>query len=238
MIRGVLLTGALVMLCSPAIAQQQNPNQPGAPGQNPPQPQGPQVVDATIKSVEVKGRVRKLTVTSGTEDLTIVLTPKIQFEVVAEGDEGFIRAGQVFESQGVMTNKRLFVSDILIRTVPQGRKAPPGRYAKAPEKAGQSQNTYQIVGPIQDIQPDKDYPDYKAVLLKTVPPAGAVLLEKNFVVRVASDDIELVKEGMMVEVEGLPGPGGKFLVSRVSVQLPEPLKSEDVLGPIESAEKK
>lgn len=221
-------------------AQQQPPGQaPGNPQQAAQAPPGPVKVDATVKSVEVKGRVRKMTVTSPTgEDLEITITPKIQFEVHGVGDSGFIRPGQMFESQGVMTNKRLFVSNVNVYLLPKGRKPTPGKMVKAPRVAGQSTETYQISGPIVAVQQDSDFPEYTAIAVRTNGPGAAVLLEKNYQINVISDDIESVTEGTPVEVEGLPGPGGRFIVGRVVVKLVDPLKADELLGPLEAPEKK
>ncbi|MCA8993853.1 MAG: hypothetical protein KDA69_01330 [Planctomycetaceae bacterium] len=230
-VRILSLVLALSFACQVVLAQQQ-----GGQPQQPQQPQGPmiQVVQATVKSVEVKGRVKKLTLVSPEgQELTVQMTPKIQLEIVASGDEGFLRPGQLLQAKGVMTNNRLFVGEVGVVLLPKGKKPTPGRMTKAPEKVGESRSTYLISGPIVAMQQDTDYPDYKAIALKTSDRSAPIMLEKNFKVVVISDDLTSVKEGTPAEVEGLPGPGGRFNVGRISIRLEESLKADDVLGPVE-----
>lgn len=184
-----------------------------------------------VKSTTVKGRSRSVTVTT-TEgnEFDVAVTPRMKFEVRAKGDAGFVRPGQMLQAQGVLTNGRLFSNDVEVILLPKGRTAPPGRMEKSARSSGASVNTFDVSGPIIAAQQDTDYPDYLAVALKTIGKPTVLMLGQNFKVAVVSDDMELVKEGMPVELEAVPGPGGRPLFVRLTVALPDPLKSEDVLG--------
>ncbi len=184
-----------------------------------------------VKSTTVKGRSRSVTVTT-TEgnEFDVAITPRVKFEVRAKGDAGFVRPGQLLQAQGVLTNSRLFTNDVEVILLPKGRTAPPGSMEKSARSSGASVNSYDVSGPILAAQQDTDYPDYLAVAVKTAGKPTLLMLGQNFKVAVVSDDIELVKEGMPMELEAVPGPGGRPLFVRLTVTLPDALKSEDVLG--------
>ncbi|MCA9081830.1 MAG: hypothetical protein KDA58_14810 [Planctomycetaceae bacterium] len=191
---------------------------------------------ATIDKITVKGRARTLTITT-TEgnEFTIPLSNRVKFEVRAPGDEGFVRAGQMLMAQGVLTNDRLFTKNVEIVLLPKGKKPQPGRMEKSTREVGASVNTYDVSGPIVAAEQDPNYEKYLAVAVRTLGQGAVLMLESGFKVTVVSDDIELIKEGMEAEVEALPGPGGRPVFLRVTVDLPDAMKSADLLGPAEPA---
>jgi hypothetical protein len=112
---------------------------------------GPQTqkMSGKLKEIQQKGRAATLVVV--TEDGTeheFPLTPRVDFEVTAPGDAGFVRPGQFLAARGVLTNNTLFIKDLKIHLVGPGQRPPVGRVQKAPAQAGQSENAFDISGAI------------------------------------------------------------------------------------------
>lgn len=196
------------------------------------QAQGTETVtrSGTLVEVSKKGRasVIKYTDDAGAEQ-ELLITPKIQVQVEAAGDADFIRAGQFVAAQATESNDQLFTKEVSIYLFGKTR-APAGKIQKAPPRAGQSQNAYQVTGTIVSVATDPDYPQYLRVEIKAAGPRAPLMLEEGFQVKVLSTDIELAVPGTPLELEGTELKNGRFNAAKVTVQLAEALKGADVLG--------
>jgi hypothetical protein len=216
----LLLYVAGALFFTPAVACAQQSRQPQTETQN-----------ATVVEVKAQGRARILVVEDEQgQQHEYPLTARITLRVTAPGDEGFVTEGQYLSGTGVLTNDKIFLKDVEIQLV-SGRNRPrPGSIIKAPAEAGQSQNAYQVSGPIVAAAPDVDYPDHRRVELQVAGPNAPLMLEPGFKVTVVSSDSALITAGAPVELEVAPLRGGRFNVVAATVNLEEPLKSEEVLA--------
>ncbi len=191
-------------------------------------------VEGTLSGVEQKGRVTFATVQPEQgEPLTLALTPRLNVEVTAPGDEGFLRPGQFITTLATMSNQRLFTTEINVHLLGE-RRPPAGKIMKAPPMQGASQNTYQVSGPIVSRQTDADYPDYQTLTLKVAGPSAPLMLEQGFQVQVKSSDLTQVPVGTSVTLVGNELRGGRFNATGIKVKLTEPWNSADVLKEADS----
>lgn len=186
--------------------------------------------NGTVKEVRQQGRLTQVVVLDDAgSELEINLTPKVELQIRAAGDKGFVVPGQILEGEGVLTNERIYISNVTIRYVPpKQRITHRGQIAKAPARPGRSTNAYLVSGMIEAAQPDTDYPDFTLVGLKATR-GPLIMLEKDFKVTVLSDNPELIPDGASVSMEGMEIRGGKFNASKLVINLKSPLKSEDLL---------
>ncbi len=186
--------------------------------------------NGTFKELRQQGRLTQIVVLDDAgSELEINLTPKVDFQIRAAGDKGFVAPGQILEGEGVLTNERIYISNVTIRYVPpKQRVSARGQIAKAPPRPGRSTNAYLVSGMIEAAQPDTDYPDFTLVGLKATR-GPLIMLEKDFKVTVVANDPKLIPEGSIVSMEGMELRGGKFNASKLVVNLKTPLKSEDLL---------
>lgn len=194
---------------------------------------GPQTetLTGTVKEIQEQGRVSTLVVT--TEDGTeheFRLTPKVQFEVTAPGDEGFVRPGLFMSAQGVLTNNQLFVKSLNVYLLGKAQRPPAGRFAKAPAKVGASQNTYDISGTIVAKQESPDYPDYEMLAIKAAGRVPPIMLEKGFKVTVVGMTPEMAPPEAPIELEVTPLRGDRFNLVKATVKLSDPLDSATVFA--------
>ncbi len=96
-------------------------------------------------------------------------------------------------------------------------------------------NTYQVMGMIQAIKPNPDYPEYTMLALNVPGRPPVINLEKDYNVKVMANDLSLIEAGMPVVLDGRMFRG-KFQVSKVTVNKSEPFKSEEIFGPLEEKE--
>lgn len=181
----------------------------------------------TIVEVQQKGRARVLVVEIDGEQREVPVTPRVEIEVQAPGDAGFVRPGQFLTARATLSNDRLFIQALTIHPVRRGQKPPPGRIEKAPEEAGQSTMGYLVSGPIAAVQPNKDYPDHTDVLLRTAGPGAPLMLEPGFSVTVDSSDPDLIPGNSPAQIEIAPLRGGRYNVVKVSVVLSEPFTAAE-----------
>ena len=181
-----------------------------------------------IEEVVQKGRNTTLKIKDDQiGSFEVLLTPKIEFQIQAPGDKGFVAAGNILQAQGVMTNEQIFISKVTIRLVPAGTRSTfRGQVTKAPPKPGQSQNAYLVSGVIEESGPDPDYADYLRVTLKGVR-GPALMLEKNVEVTLSSDQIDQIPDQAPVSVEGTLLRNGKFTPSKVTVRASKAWTSSD-----------
>lgn len=221
---GCVLLGPYAQSC--AVAQR-----PQARPQNPQQPQQSQTqtIRGLLLEIATKGRSRTLVFEDETgEERQLQLTPRIKFEVTAPGDASLIVPGQFVAAEGVLTNKQVFVREVMLIPVRKGQRVPPGRARKLPPKAGRSENAYQVSGAVVSIGPDEDYPQYQRLVLKMSPQAP-VLLEAGFSVTVRTSNPEMAIPGSDVRIEAQQ-VRGRLMPTKVTVALSEPVTLEMLTG--------
>lgn len=213
----LFVLGALIL--APNVASAQRSRQTPTETQN-----------ATVVEVKAQGRARILVVEDEKgEQHEYPITTRISLRVTAPGDEGFVTEGQYLSGTGVLTNDKIFLKQVEIQLFSGRGRPQPGRIIKAPAEAGQSQNAYEVSGPIVAAAPDVDYPDHRRVELRVAGPNAPLMLEPGFTVTVVSSDPALITAGAPVELEMAPLRGGRFNLVSATVNLKEPLKSEEVL---------
>jgi len=188
---------------------------------------GAKEMEVTVKEVREDGRLHVLVVEDSegtTHELTV--TPRVNVEITGPGDESFVKAGNYVKGRGVLTNGQLFVSSVNIFLVPQGKKVPPGKIVKSPRKAGISTNSYDFSGPILARQTSPDYPDYEMLAVQVAGRTPPILLEKNFSVKLGTDNIALAQEGAKATLSVLPARGGKLNLLSASIENSKPLAGE------------
>ncbi len=199
-------------------------------------PQQPPTVEGTISEIKTMGRGKVLVVANDEgETIEIPLTNRMPIDIKGTGDQGFVRVGAFIGGKGVLTNKAIFISEINVLLPGKGPKPPRGKIGKAPRQAGGNMNTFQVMGTIQAMEPNPDYPDYTMLALDVPGKPPVINLEKNYTVKVMSNDLSLIEAGMPVLLDGRLFRG-KFQVSKVTINLPEPFNSEEVLKPAEPKE--
>ncbi|MCA9040470.1 MAG: hypothetical protein KDA65_08995 [Planctomycetaceae bacterium] len=194
--------------------------------------QGPMVktINGTVTEVAEKGRSRTLHVTDDEGNMhEFMLTPKVQVEVRAPADDGFLRPGLFMSSSGVVTNNMLFISKVSVYQFPKGKRPPAGKVAKARAQAGASTNSYDITGEIASLEDVPDYPDYKGLIVKATPRVP-VMLEKNHSVTFVNLDPAALAAEQPIELEVTELRGGKLNLVKAVVELPNAIKAEDVFG--------
>ncbi|MFG0295080.1 MAG: hypothetical protein ACF8PG_04165 [Maioricimonas sp. JB045] len=222
----VILAGGVLLgpyAESRAVAQR-----PQAPQQNQ-QQQQTQTIRGFLLEIATKGRARTLVFEDETgEERQLPLTPRIKFEVTAPGDASLIVPGQFVAAEGVLTNSRIFVSELLLIPVRKGQRVPPGRARKLPPKPGRSQNAYEVSGAVVSLEPDQDYPEYQRLVLKMSQKAP-VMLESGFSVTVRTSNPEMAIPGSDVRVEAQQ-VRGRLVPTKVTVALSEPVTLEMLTG--------
>jgi hypothetical protein len=190
-----------------------------------------QTLTGTVKEIQEQGRISTLVVTTDDgQEHEFRLTPKVQFEVTAPGDEGFVRPGVFMSAQGVLTNNQLFIKSLNVYLIGKGQRAPAGRFAKAPAKVGASENTYDISGTIVAKQENPDYPDYEVLAIKAAGRTPPVMLEKGFEVTIVGMTPEMAQPEAPVELEVTPLRGDRFNLVKATVKLSDPLDSATVFA--------
>ncbi|QDU39025.1 hypothetical protein Mal4_33580 [Maioricimonas rarisocia] len=216
-----------VLFASPATAQR-----PQARPQQQQQQQQPQtqIIRGTLVEIVEKGRARNLVFEDSEGKRTeLALTGRMKVEVTAPGDASLVVPGQFVAAEGVLTNKQIFVRELMLIPVRKGQRVPVGRARKLPPKPGQSQNAYQVSGAVISLTQDEDYPEYKRLMLKMSPQAP-VMLESGFTVEVRTSNLEMAQPGADVTIEAQPLRGGRLVPTRVTIALNDPITLETLTG--------
>ncbi|MEW4489670.1 hypothetical protein AB1L42_16430 [Thalassoglobus sp. JC818] len=196
----------------------------------------PTVLQGEITEIKEERKSKVLVVTDQNgEAHEIRVTPKIQFEVRAPGDHGFIREGAYVGADAVLSNGSLYVKNVSVLLPRKGLRPPRGMVVKAPAEAGQSQNAFKILGQIKATQPNPEYPEYTMIALSVPGNYPAINLESDYQVTVVQTDPEFAEVGMKGELTGRMNRG-KFLVNGLTFQREEPFKSEEIHGSDEADE--
>ncbi len=189
-----------------------------------------QLKTGVIKEITKKGRLTKMTIEDDQGgEYEISLTPKVDFQILAPADKGFISKGQFIQGQGVMTNKRIYLSKVIVHLAAPGKKnSRRGGIQKLPAKAGQSQNAYMVAGTITAHQADEDYPEYELVAIREASRGPFLMLEKNVKITVSTTDTSILPENAKIRMQVVPLRSGKFTLKKATITLTTPLKSEEL----------
>lgn len=184
----------------------------------------------TLVEVAQKGRVQTVKYTDEAgEEQSLIINAKVQAYVQAPGDAQFLRPGQFIAAVATESNGQLFTKEVTVVLVGKGRP-PVGRIQKAPPKAGESMNRYQVTGAITAIGADKDYPQYQRVEIQATGPRAPLMIEDGAAITVRSMDFGLATPGTPLELEGTELKNGRFVVSRVAATLEEPISLQEAFG--------
>lgn len=186
-------------------------------------------LEATVTAIETKGKTTTLTVTdtaSGTE-YKFQLTPKVELEIVADGDDGFLAEGVMVRATATESNNLYFATTFSVYPQYAG-KALPAKVVKAPAQPGQSRNAYLIAGEIVALE-DPAEEKYDILQLKVNPKTSLpVYVEPNHKVRVVLTEPSSIKEGQKASVTGRVA-GTKILPSKIVIETGESLKGAEFL---------
>lgn len=185
-------------------------------------------LDGKVTSVTTKGKTTTLKVTDegGTEH-EFTLTPKVELEIVATGDDGFLVEGQMVKIAAIQSNDNFFGSQFDVYPQAVGR-AGPAKAVKAPPKIGQSQSLHYITGEVIQLA---DIPDGKYDMLDLKGTGKAkfqVYVEPNHRVRVIFTDPKSIKVDQKVTVTG-KAAGAKFNASKVTINTGDTLNGAEFL---------
>lgn len=191
----------------------------------------PESITGKVKEVKKKGRLKVLVVTTddGTE-MEFPVTPKVQFEVTAKGDAGFVRPGVFLTAKATLTANQLFVRNVRVLLIDKGQRTPTGKITKAQPKPGASVNSFDVSGELLARQMSPDYPDYEVLALKIPGRVPPVMLEKNFSVTVVSQNPESATPDSPVELQVTKLRGDRLNLVSATVTLAEPMKASEVFG--------
>ncbi|REJ89485.1 MAG: hypothetical protein DWQ34_19735 [Planctomycetota bacterium] len=183
-----------------------------------------------VIEVQEQGRAKKLIVEVDGEQVEFLINANVKLSVQAPGDTGFVQEGQFVSATGVLSNEQIFIKELTVHLVGRGQKLPAGKIVKAPAQVGESQNAYNLAGPVLGTKPDEDYPDHTVLGLKVAGRAPKIMLEPDYSVTVSSSDASMIPADAPIEMEVAPLRGGRFRLVAATVTLSEPLNSEEVLG--------
>lgn len=184
----------------------------------------------TIVEIREKGRGRLLVVEIDGKQQNVPVTPKLDLEIVAAGDKGFVRPGQFLTATATMSNDKLFINSLTIHPQRRGQKPLVGKIAKTPAEPGQSTMSYDVSGLIVATQPNKDYPDHTDVALKTSGQSPPIMLEPNLTVTVSSGDPEKIPANAPAEFKVSELRGGRISIMGITVRLDTPLVAAEYFG--------
>lgn len=194
--------------------------------------QAPPAISGSITGVETKGRTTTVTFTDEAGNaFEFALNPKIDLEVSATGDLGFLAAGAYVEIEALKSNDYYFGSQF--RVFPQfSGRSQPAKAVKAPPAPGRSMNQYQIDGEIVRFE-DKGDEKYHKLYLKVNPKTEQlVYVETNHKITVILTDPSAVEEGQTASVVGRV-LGTRLIPSKLSIDTKKTLKAEEFLPTLE-----
>ncbi|OYW19958.1 MAG: hypothetical protein B7Z55_07985 [Planctomycetales bacterium 12-60-4] len=188
----------------------------------------PTTLEGTVTSIVTKGKSTTIKVTdAGGNEYDYPITPKLDLEILAKGDDGFLAEGVVVKIDATESNEHFFGTQFDVYPQFSGR-VPVAKAVKAPPKPGQSQSLHFISGEIVKLE---DIPDGKYDLLHLKGPGKQslqVYVEPNHRVRVILTDPKSIKESQSVTVTGRAA-GQRFLASKISINTGETLKGAEFL---------
>ncbi|TWT57006.1 hypothetical protein KOR42_03630 [Thalassoglobus neptunius] len=196
----------------------------------------PTVLQGEITEIKEERKSKVLVVTDQNgETHEIRVTPKMQFEIRASGDHGFIREGAYVGADAILSNGSLYITKVSVLLPRKGLRPPRGMVVKAPAEAGQSQNAFKVLGQIKATQPNPEYPEFTMIALRVPGNYPAINLESGYEVTVVQTDPEFAEVGMKGELTGKMNRG-KLLVNSLTLQRQEPFESAEIYGSDEADE--
>jgi hypothetical protein len=191
-------------------------------------PPPPDMITGKVKEVVTKGKANTLVITDEVgNDHSFPLTPKIELEIRAQGDPGFLAPGMAVKFQAVQSNDIFFGTIFSVYPQFAGKK-PPLKVAKSAPMLGQSVNLHDLQG---EIARWEDVPDGKYDLLHlkaTGKNEYTVYMEPNYRVDVLLTDPKSIEAGQGVTITGRLA-GSKFLAAKIVVETGKSLKGEEFL---------
>ena len=196
---------------------------PGHPAQaqGKAQRKGPEAekISGKITQVEAKGKAATLTVEGdGGQTLEVLLTAKTRFSVSAPGEVANIQPKMFLVAErAVESNNLLFARKFDLYV---GGQTPPATIQRDPK----SPEVFYIAGMVTGT-------DKEGVVLNVGGALKPIRFEQGAApeIRVFTSQIDLIKEGAEIEMEGNTR-NGKFLPSNVVVSLAEPLTADELSG--------
>lgn len=185
------------------------------------QRKGPEAekISGKITQVEAKGKAATLTVAGdGGQTLEVLLTAKTRFSVSAPGELANIQPKMFLVAErAVESNNLLFARKFDLYV---GGQTPPATIQRDPK----SPEVFYIAGMVTGT-------DKEGVMLNVGGALKPIRFEQGGApeIRVFTNQIELIKEGAEIEMEGNTR-NGKFLPSNVVVSLEEPLSADELAG--------
>lgn len=189
-----------------------------------------EIKTGTIVEVKEKGRGRILVVEIDGKPHDVPVTPKLDLQIIASGDSGFVRPGQFLSATGTMSNDKLFIKELTITPLRRGQKPPSGKIAKVAAAAGESALAYDVSGVISATQANKDYPEHLDLALKTTGVKAPIMIEPGYTVTVNISDPARIPPNTEAEVTVAPLRGGRISVLGVTVRLATPLTAAEYFG--------
>ena len=178
-----------------------------------------------LVSVKKSRRFTLFTVeTTNKETKDFQITAKTKFTMTAEGDDGFLKAGQFVSCTSVMSNGKYFSKKFIVHV---GIKKLKGVLVKPPKKPGVSLNAWNVAGLIVSRQTDKEFPDYEVLTLRVGKRSVPVFLDKGYSVTVNVVDPQFARPGDEVELEARPASRKRLTASRGVVKPAKPLKAAE-----------
>lgn len=216
----LILMGSLTLLAS-------QPRDVNAQGANP-----PPTVPGTITGLETKGRTTLLTFTDeGGNVHEFALTPKVDLEIVATGDDGFLAPGMFIVADAVVSNDYLFASNIKVYPQNTGRVAP-AKAIPAPPIPGRSQNAHIVTGEVVRLD-DKGDGKYDTLQLKlNAKSEMPMYIEPNHKVSVVLTDPSQIEVGQSASVMGRQA-GTRLIAIKITVNTGKSLKGAEFLPTLE-----
>ena len=181
----------------------------------------------TIVEIKEKGRGRVLVIEIEGKQQEVPVTPKLDLQIIASGDAGFVRPGQFLTASALMSNDKLFIQELTIQVLRRGQKPPAGRIAKGPALERGTMIGYDVSGLITAAAPNTEYPDHLDVALKTTGSKAPIMLLPGYTVTVNSGDVEMIPANAPAEIKVAPLRGGRFNVVGITVRLEQPLVAEE-----------
>lgn len=189
--------------------------------------QGETTLTGKVVSLTENRRSKVLVVDVDGEEQEFQITPKIDLQILASGDEGFLARKQLVQTMAVASNNKLFTQNVRITVNPKGR-LPAATAVKAPPRPGQSMNAYLVAGVIASRETTETGYELLQLTIKgnaTLP----LYVEKGFKVTVNLSDVSMVEAGQEVTLTGRTA-GRRFLLSAATINTGKTVSSADLLS--------
>jgi len=204
-----LLVASLVLVTVSAVHAQQPSSNPNL-----------EVRSGSVKEIIKKGKARTLVVSTGGEDLSFPITPKIQLEIHFSGGSGAaLQPGAYIEGTGTQSHRNLILDSAKIFLISSSVKTPPAQVKAPAEKAvGQSVNLKVLTGQIMARQASTNFEGYQELGFRAAGDFPSVLFKDDLKVDVVSTQVDDAEVGQKIVLELLPGRGNKSTLVRATIE--------------------